>query len=94
MIVREIEVTNPAGTTKVFKPDANMISEAILHEISIHAARQSEDRSDTHDDTDSVIKELVDEIGAFFRSRNSKDELEPNETTKEIMKFIRMGRKR
>ena len=88
MIVTQIEVTNPNKVTKTFKPDPNMISEAILHEISIHAARQSVKQPDVHD-TSAVIKDLVEEIGDFFRLRNTKDQLEPSKTTTEIMNFIR-----
>jgi hypothetical protein len=68
VIVREIEVTEPNGKTKVFTPSADDQAEAILHEIAIHAGRIAQGLPDTQDDTSAVIGELVDQIGAFFRA--------------------------
>ena len=39
VIVTEIEVTNPAGAKRTFKPSPRQIAEAIIHEIGVHAGR-------------------------------------------------------
>ena len=88
VIVREIEVTAPNGKTKVFKPDADNVAEAILHEISIHAGRIAQGLPDTHDETSAVIRESVDQVGAFFRKPDDAGGLRPSRTTEAILKFV------
>jgi hypothetical protein len=88
VIVTEIEVTAPNGKTKVFTPDADNVAEAILHEIGIHAGRISQGLPDTHDETSAVIREIVDQVGEFFRPSDASGELKRSHTTDEIFAFV------
>jgi hypothetical protein len=87
VIVREIEVTAPDGRKKTFKPDADNVAEAILHEISVHAGRISQGLPDAHDGS-AVVKDVTDQVGGFFRKVGASGELEPSDTTKAILKFV------
>ena len=88
VVVREIEVTAPNGKTRTFTPSADNMAEAILHEIAIHAGRIAQGLPDTHDETSAVIRELVDQIGAFFRTEGAGGELERSPLTTEILGFV------
>jgi hypothetical protein len=87
VIVREIEVTAPDGRKRTFKPDADNIAEAILHEISVHAGRISMGLPDAHDGS-AVVKDVTDQVGGFFRTTGASGDLEPSDTTKAILKFV------
>jgi hypothetical protein len=87
VIVREIEVTAPDGRKRTFKPDAENVAEAILHEISVHAGRISQGLPDAHDGS-AVVKDVTDQVGGFFRKTGASGELEPSDTTKAILKFV------
>ena len=88
VVVREIEVTAPNGKTRTFTPSADNMAEAILHEIAIHAGRIAQGLPDTHDETSAVIRELVDQIGACFRTEGAGGELERSPLTTEILAFV------
>ena len=89
LIVTEIEVTAPNGKKRVFKPAPDSIAEAILHEISVHAGRISEGRPDIHDDRDSTVRDVVNQVGELFRPAVAgSDGLEASPLTKEIFKFV------
>lgn len=89
VIVTEIEVTAPNGKKRVFKPSADNMAEAILHEISVHAGRITEGRPDVHDDRDAAVKDVVNEVGEFFKATVAgSDELETSPLAKEIFKFV------
>ena len=89
MIVTEIEVTAPNGKKRVFRPSADNMAEAILHEISVHAGRITEGRPDVHDDRDAAVKDVVNEVGEFFKATVAgSDELEKSPLSKEILKFV------
>jgi hypothetical protein len=88
VVVREIEVTAPNGKTRTFTPSADNMAEAILHEFAIHAGRIAQGLPDTHDETSAVIRELVDQIGAFFRTEGAGGELERSPLTTEILAFV------
>ncbi len=89
LIVTEIEVIAPNGKKRVFKPGPDSIAEAILHEISVHAGRISEGKPDIHDDRDSVVRDVVNQVGEFFRpTAEGSDALQASPLTKEIFKFV------
>jgi len=89
VIVTEIEVTAPNGKKRVFRPSADNMAEAILHEISVHAGRITEGRADVHDDRDAAVKDVVNEVGEFFKATVAgSDELEKSPLSKEILKFL------
>ncbi|MGZ4179332.1 MAG: hypothetical protein ACXVUL_01415 [Solirubrobacteraceae bacterium] len=89
VIVTEIEVTAPNGKKRVFRPSADNLAEAILHEISVHAGRITEGRPDVHDDRDAAVKDVVNEVGEFFKAAVAgSDELEKSPLSKEILKFV------
>jgi hypothetical protein len=89
VIVTEIEVTAPNGKKRVFRPSADNMAEAILHEISVHAGRITEGRADVHDDRDAAVKDVVNEVGEFFKATVAgSDELEKSPLSKEILKFV------
>jgi hypothetical protein len=89
VIVTEIEVTAPNGKKRVFKPSPDSMAEAILHEISVHAGRISEGKPDVHDDRDSVVRDVVNQVGEFFRGTvQGSDALQASPLTKEIFKFV------
>jgi hypothetical protein len=89
VIVTEIEVTAPNGKQRVFKPSPDSMAEAILHEISVHAGRISEGKPDVHDDRDSVVSDVVNQVGEFFRGRvQGSGALQASPLTKEIFKFV------
>jgi hypothetical protein len=89
LIVTEIEVTAPTGKKRVFKPGPDSIAEAILHEISVHAGRISEGKPDVHDDRDSAVRDVVDQVGEIFRPAvGGSDALDTSPLTKEIFKFV------
>src|SRR3954466_16044910 len=70
VIVTEIEVTNPAGRKRTFKPGPDSIAEAIIHEIAVHAGRIAANLPDYHDGS-TVIQEMADQIGGFFRATDA-----------------------
>jgi hypothetical protein len=86
VIVTEIEVTNPEGKTKTFKPGPDQLAEAIIHEIGIHAGRISAGQSDVHDSS-AVIREVSEQIGGFFRKAGDSGDLELGQTSKDIRRF-------
>jgi hypothetical protein len=89
LIVTEIEVTAPNGKKRVFKPGPDSVAEAILHEISVHAGRISEGRPDVHDDRDSTVRDVVNQVGEFFRPTVAgSDSLAAGPLTKEIFQFV------
>lgn len=89
LVVTEIEVTAPNGKKRVFKPGPDSIAEAILHEISVHAGRITEGKPDIHDDRDSAVKDVVTQVGEFFRPTvQGSDALDTSPLTKEIFKFV------
>jgi hypothetical protein len=89
LIVTEIEVTAPNGKKRVFKPSSDSMAEAILHEISVHAGRITEGKPDVHDDRDSAVRDVVNQVGEFFRpSVQGSDTLDASPLTKEIFKFV------
>jgi hypothetical protein len=89
VVVTEIEVTAPNGKKRVFKPSPDSMAEAILHEISVHAGRISEGKPDVHDDRDSVVRDVVNQVGGFFRPTvDGSDALQASPLTKEIFKFV------
>jgi len=88
MIVTEIEVTNPAGDTKVFKTSPNEIAETMMHEIALHAGFQSARKNDADDDSPSRNM-YVNEIEDFFRGpRDSSGNVPDNQTTTDIKAFL------
>jgi hypothetical protein len=93
VIITEIDVTAADGRHKVFTPGPDQVAEAILHEIGVHAGRIAEGRRDTHDDTDSSVRDVVNEIGGFFRAQDDKDELELSPLTKQIFAFVEGGKR-
>jgi hypothetical protein len=89
LIVTEIEVTAPNGKKRKFRPRADDVAEAMLHEISVHAGRISEGKPDVHDDRDAAVKDVVDQVGEFFRPGvRGSETLEVSPLTKEIFKFV------
>jgi hypothetical protein len=88
VIVTEIEVTRPDGRTQVFKPDADQVAEAILHEISVHAGRIAKGLQDAHLDSDSAVRDVVEQVGAFFRPENANGGLQAGPSTRQIFAFI------
>jgi hypothetical protein len=89
LIVTEIEVIAPNGKKRVFRPGPDNIAEAILHEISVHAGRISEGKPDIHDDRDSALRDVVNQVGEFFRPAvQGSDALAASALTKEIFKFV------
>jgi hypothetical protein len=89
LVVTEIEVTAPNGKKRVFKPGPDSVAEAILHEISVHAGRITEGKPDIHDDRDKVVKDVVTQVGEFFRPTvQGSDALDTSPLTKEIFKFV------
>jgi hypothetical protein len=64
------------------------MAEAILHEISVHAGRISAGQPDVHSDTDSAVRDVVEQVGEFFRPANDQGELAPSPITKQIFAFI------
>ena len=92
LIVTEIEVTAPNGKKRVFKPGPDNVAEAILHEISVHAGRISEGKPDIHDDRDSVVRDVVNQVGGFFRPAvPDSDALQTSALSKEIFRFVGEG---
>jgi hypothetical protein len=87
VIVTEIEVTAPNGRKKTFKPSADSVAEAIIHEISVHAGRISQGLPDAHDGS-AVIQEMADQVGGFFRDSTASGALELGATSKEILAFV------
>jgi hypothetical protein len=88
VIVTEIEVTRPDGRKQVFKPGPDQIAEAILHEISVHAGRIAKGLQDAHLDSDSAVRDVVEQVGGFFREENPQGGLQPGSTTREIFAFV------
>lgn len=88
VIVTEIDVTTADGRHKVFTPGPDEMAEAIVHEIGVHAGRIAQGRSDTHSDTDSSVRDVVNEIGGFFRPANDQGELETSPLTRQIFAFV------
>jgi hypothetical protein len=86
VIVTEIEVTNPQGKTRTFKPGPDQVAEAFIHEIGIHAGRITAGQSDVHDSS-AVIREVSEQIGGFFRKTGDSGDLELGTTSKDIRKF-------
>jgi hypothetical protein len=65
------------------------MAEAILHEISVHAGRITEGKPDIHDDRDSTVRDVVNQVAEFFRpSVQGSDALDSSPLTKEIFKFV------
>jgi hypothetical protein len=88
VIITEIDVTAPDGRHQVFTPGPDEMAEAIVHEIGVHAGRISEGRPDTHDDNDRSVRDVVNEIGGFFRPAKNDDELDISPLTKQIFAFV------
>jgi hypothetical protein len=88
MVVTAIDVTAPDGTRKQFTPGADALAEAILHETAVHAGRIAQGRPDTHDDSNAVVSDVVDQIGGLFRDDAPGGGLKPGPLTAEIMAFI------
>jgi hypothetical protein len=88
VIVTEIEVTRPDGRKQVFKPDADQVAEAILHEISVHAGRIAKGLQDAHLDSDSAVRDVVEQVGGFFRPDNPQGGLQAGPTTRQIFAFV------
>jgi hypothetical protein len=88
VIVTEIEVTAPDGRKRVFKPGPDQMAEAILHEISVHAGRIAKGLQDAHRDTDSAVRDVVEQVGGFFRPEDPQGGLQPGPSTREIFAFI------
>jgi hypothetical protein len=87
VIVTEIAVTAPNGKTKVFTPDEDNVAEAIIHEISVHAGRITQGLPDLHDGN-QVVKDVADQVGAFFREPDASGELARSRLSNEILKFV------
>ena len=92
VIVTEIEVVRPDGKRKVFKPGPDVMAEAIIHEIGIHAGRIAMGRPDVHSDTDSSVADVVEQIGGFFRPERTGGGLEKSPQTLEIFAFVDGGK--
>jgi hypothetical protein len=88
VIVTEIEVTAPDGRKRVFKPGPDQMAEAILHEISVHAGRIAKGLQDAHLDSDSAVRDVVEQVGGFFRPENPQGGLQAGSTTREIFAFV------
>jgi hypothetical protein len=88
VIITEIDVTTADGRHKVFHPGPDEMAEAVVHEIGVHAGRIAQGRSDTHSDTDSSVRDVVNEIGGFFRPASDKGELETSPLTRQIFAFV------
>ena len=92
VIITEIDVTTADGRHKVFTPGPDEMAEAIVHEIGVHAGRIAQGRSDTHSDTDSSVRDVVNEIGGFFRPANDQGELQTSPLTRQIFAFVSGGK--
>jgi hypothetical protein len=88
VIVTEIEVTAPNGRTKVFTPDEDNVAEAIIHEIAVHAGRITQGLPDLHNGN-RIVQEITDQVGEFFRARDSSGELERSKLSNDILKFVK-----
>jgi hypothetical protein len=87
VIVTEIEVVAD-GRRRVFKPGPDEMGEAILHEISVHAGRIARGQPDVHSDTDAAVRDVVEQVGEFFRPEADKGGLQPGPLTRQIFAFI------
>ena len=85
ILVTGFEVTNPKGKTRKFKPDADALAEAFLHELSAHAGELEAGRSGDHGTP--RVDRLADEIGGLFRPTVSGD-LQPSKLTQQIFAFV------
>jgi hypothetical protein len=88
VIVTEIEVTAPDGRKQTFKVDPDQMAEAILHEISVHAGRIAKGLEDAHRDTDAAVRDVVEQVGGFFRPDDPHGGLQPGTLTRQIFAFV------
>jgi hypothetical protein len=80
VLVTEINVVAPDGTTKTFKPTDDQIVESLLHELSAHAGQDAEHRPSEHGRGD--VNLIADEIAGWFPASS---------TTGDIYDFIQHG---
>ncbi|HEY1715577.1 MAG TPA: hypothetical protein VGG07_21920 [Solirubrobacteraceae bacterium] len=80
VVVTEIKVVAPDGTTKTFTPTRDQIVESLLHELSAHAGQVSEGKPSEHGAGD--VNVIADEIGGWFPASS---------TTGDIYDFIQHG---
>jgi hypothetical protein len=92
VIVTDIEVTRPDGRRKTFKPGPDEMSEAIIHEIGIHAGRIAMGKPDVHSDTDTSVADVVDQIGGFFRKERDGGGLDISPLSKQIFAWVGGGK--
>ncbi len=80
VIVTEIKVVAPDGTSKTFTPTNDQIVESLLHELTAHAGQASENRPSEHGAGD--VNLIADEIAGWFPASS---------TTADIYDFIQHG---
>ena len=80
VLVTDINVVAPDGTTKTFKPTDDQIVESLLHELSAHAGQESEHKPSEHGRGD--VNLIADEIAGWFPGSS---------TTGDIYDFIQHG---
>lgn len=80
VLVTEIDVTAPDGTTKTFQPTDDQLVESLLHELSAHAGQETEHKPSEHGRGD--VNAIADEIGGWFGT---------SPTTGAIYDFIQAG---
>jgi hypothetical protein len=80
VLVTEINVVAPDGTTRTFKPTDDQIVESLLHELSAHAGQESEHRPSEHGSGD--VNLIAEEIADWFPGSS---------TTGDIYDFIQHG---
>jgi hypothetical protein len=80
VVVTEIQVVAPDGTSKTFTPTTDQIVESLLHELSAHAGQVSEGRPSEHGAGD--VNLIAGEIAGWFPASS---------TTGDIYDFIQHG---
>ncbi len=80
VLVTEIKVIAPDGTTKTFTPTDDQLVESLLHELSAHAGQETEHKPSEHGRGD--VNAIAGEIAGWFPA---------SATTPEIYDFIQHG---
>ena len=80
VLVTEIKVIAPDGTTKTFTPTDDQLVESLLHELSAHAGQETEHKPSEHGRGD--VNAIAGEIAGWFPA---------SATTREIYDFIQHG---
>ena len=80
VLVTEIDVVAPDGTSKTFTPTQDQLVESLLHELSAHAGQDTEHRPSEHGRGD--VNDIAQEIADWFPASS---------TTGDIYDFIQHG---